>query len=143
MPDVAQVLKAEITRLARKEAVSACRQLRKQVQELKETTRSQRQRLDQLEKELARAQSGAPIHKMKTGEEEADKKVRITPGSIKRHRLRLKLSQREMGKLLGVSTNTVVQWEAGKSGPRGSRRDELAKLRQLGRRQVKELLAGE
>lgn len=141
MPDLDQVLKAEMRRLGRSEVLKEFEPLRKQVQELKEQLKDQRKRMDQLEKALKPARSPARIPKLKAAREEDAGKARLGAASIKRHRLRLKLSQRELGELLGVSTQAVVQWEAGRSDPRAQHRARLVQLRHLGQRKVRELLA--
>ncbi|MDR5776253.1 MULTISPECIES: helix-turn-helix domain-containing protein [unclassified Caballeronia] len=46
---------------------------------------------------------------------------------IKHLRTEAKLSQKELGAALGVSYQTVQQWENGKSGPRRERMEEVAK----------------
>ncbi|MXX40708.1 MAG: helix-turn-helix domain-containing protein, partial [Gemmatimonadetes bacterium] len=68
------------------------------------------------------------------------KQLRISPNTIKKHRKRLKLSQADLGKLLNVSTNTVLRWEAGSSKPRGQHLPGLAKLRTMSKRELKEQL---
>jgi DNA-binding transcriptional regulator YiaG len=141
MPDIAQVLKAEMRRLGRSEVLKEFEPLREQVVELKEQLRGQRKRIEQLERELKQARSPAPAPKVKAVDEESAGKARLSPASIKRHRLRLKLSQRELGVLVGVNTHTVVQWEAGRSAPRPRYRAALVRLRHLGQREVRKLLA--
>ncbi len=140
MPDIAQVLKTEMRRLGRSEVLKEFQPLRDEVLELKQQLKDQRKRMDQLEKQLKQARSPVRTPKLKVVDEEVAGKVRLGAASIKRHRLRLKLSQREMGVLLGVSTQTVVQWEAGRSAPRAQHRAKLVQLRHLGRKEVKALL---
>ena len=141
MPDIVKVLKDEVSRLARKEIRSACDPLYKQLQVLKKTVRDQRDTIAKLQKNLARLEvrTPSPSQVIKEEQNEADN-VRISPASIKRHRKRLKISQTEMGKLLKVSTNTVVRWEAGTSKPRAQYRPGLARLRDLGIKNVRKLL---
>ncbi len=132
MPDVAQVLKAEIRRVARSEVKGQIAAVKGQIRVLKKTVRMQRDTIAQLQRALSErcrreAADATPAESTS---------ARITPASIKRHRLRLKLSQRELGQLLGVSTNTIVRWEAGTSMPRAKHRTHLAELRGLGRRAV-------
>ncbi|MBI2504041.1 MAG: helix-turn-helix domain-containing protein [Candidatus Latescibacteria bacterium] len=137
---MAQVLKAEMRRLGRSEVLKEFLPLRDQVLELKEQLRGQRKRIEELEKRLKQARSPARTPKLKAVKEEAADKARLSPASIKRHRLRLKLSQRELGVLLAVSTQAVVQWEAGRSAPRPLYRARLVQLRQMGQREVRRLL---
>jgi DNA-binding transcriptional regulator YiaG len=140
MPNVAQVLKAEIQRLARKEVIAECAPLRKQVQALKQAARDQKELIGKLQKDLSQIRRAVPTRKLDVSNEEGARKARITPASIKSQRRRLKLSQRELAQLLRVSSNSVVRWEAGKSAPRAAQRAKLAQLRKLGRKDVKRLL---
>lgn len=144
MPNIAQMLREEISRLARREVRAACDPLREQMRDLKQIVREHKKIIAQLEKNLEHLQtlSGSPAEKdLKAPEIDNQARLRISPASIKKHRRRLKLSQRELGKLLNVSTNTVVRWEAGTSKPCPAHRVGLAQLRAMGVRQVKKLLS--
>ena len=145
MPTLAALLKEEISKIAHKE-------VQDQVRELKKTVREQRDAIARLEKQIgpakaktktktkakaepAAAKPAAKVSKAPTGDKR--KQPRIAPDTIKKHRKRLKLSQADLGKLLNVSTNTVLRWEAGTSKPRGKHLPELAKLRSLSLRELK------
>ncbi len=141
MPDIARVLKQEITRLARKEVAATARQQSKQIQSLKATTRKLRGQVTALEKtvsRLSRETSGA--NSRPQAEAAPERAIRISPKSIKSHRRRLHLSQAQMAKLLGVSTASVTFWESGRASPRGKNRQAIAELRQMGVREAKVLL---
>ena len=140
MPDIARGLKDEITRLAKKEVRTGVRPLTRQLRSLRKAVRGQnRQVLD-----LARVVSKAAKDQEKIAAElpqgEEGKATRISPASIKRHRERLRLSQREMGLLLGVSVGSIVGWESGRSAPREKNRQAFAQLRGMGVRDVRERL---
>ena len=145
MPNVAQVLKEEISRLARKEIRASCDPLRKQVQTLRRTVRTQQETIDKLEKSLSKmvgmtaTEAGTSLY-APAEEKEQRSRARVTPASIRRHRLRLGLSQAQLGGLLNVSTNTIVRWEQGSSKPRVQHRTALLRLRDLGVRDVKQIL---
>lgn len=145
MPNVAQVLKEEISRLARKEIRASCDPLRKQVQSLRRTVRTQQETIDKLERSLSKmvemtaTDAGTSLY-APTEEKEQRSRARVTPASIRRHRLRLGLSQAQLGGLLNVSTNTIVRWEQGSSKPRVQHRTALLRLRDLGVRDVKQIL---
>ena len=141
MPNVAQVLREEITRLARKEIRTACEPLRKQVRSLRQTVKSQQETITKLDRALAVMATLSPDTSASlSAPEEENTRARVTPVSIKRHRNRLKLSQAQLGTLLDVSTNTVLRWEAGTSKPRAQHRAALLKMRDLGRRDVTKTL---
>jgi len=70
------------------------------------------------------------------------REARLSPGLVRKLRVRLGLSQSALARLVGVSAASVVQWEQGRSKPAGSHRKNLVGLRKLGRREVKRLLAG-
>ena len=145
MPNVAQVLKEEISRLARKEIRASCDPLRKQVQSLRRTVRTQQETIDKLERalskmvELTDTDTGTSLY-APAQEKEQSSRARVTPASIRRHRLRLGLSQAQLGGLLNVSTNTIVRWEQGSSKPRVQHRTALLRLRSLGVRDVRQIL---
>ena len=157
MPNLATLLKEEISKIVRKE-------VQDQVRELQKTVREQRDALARLEKQSgpakakaatkpaatksaatkpaaakpAAAKPAAKVSKAPAGDKR--KQIRISPNTIKKHRKRLELSQAELGELLNVSTNTVLRWEAGTSKPRSKHLSGLGQLRSMGLREVKKQL---
>ena len=144
MPNIAQLLKDEISRLARKEVRAAFAPLQQQIRELKKTNRQQRETIDTLLRRVDQLQaltSSSTDKIPKAPATETDRQIRLSGTSIKKHRKRLGLSQGELGQLLNVSTNTIVRWEQDKSKPRQAYRAGIAQLRKMGVREVKKLLA--
>ena len=142
MPDVASVLKEEIRRLARKEVKTATSAQAKQIRDLKSVVKELRGQVSGLQKRLTAVRTQAASVKTSVDDSGEEKKaIRISPASIRNHRKRLKLSQAQLGRLLGVSTTTVVFWESGRSAPRGGNRQALAEMRNLGRKDAEALLA--
>ena len=139
MPDVISVLKQEVKRLARKEVAATVRQQSKQIQSLKASTRNLRDQVTTLEKTVSRL-SRARANSQPQVQTAPERAIRMSPKSIKSHRRRLKLSQAQMAKLLGVSTASVTLWESGRATPRGKNRQTIADLRQMGARDAKVLL---
>ena len=144
MPNIAEVLKQEISRLARKEARQECASLLTQIRNLRDTVNKQKKTIGKLEKTITRLggqipKSSKPIQ-APIEAEEGKVRVRMSPASIKRIRDKFAISQAQMGKLLEVSTNTIVRWEAGSSTPRDRYKRALAKLRGTGKRAIKKLL---
>ena len=144
MPNIAQLLKDEVSRLARKEVRAASAPLQQQIRELKKTNRQQREAIDLLLRRVDQLQALtiSPADKiLKAPSIGKDLQIRLSGTSIKKHRKRLGLSQGELGQLLNVSTNTIVRWEQDKSKPREAYRAGIAQLRTMGVREVKKLLA--
>ena len=113
------------------------------MRDLKKTVRQQRDTISRLEKAIGqlKAISAKPSEKILSAPDVGDSaQIRLSSSSIKKHRKRLKLSQTELGKLLNVSTNTIVRWEAGTSKPRAAYRPSIAQLRTMGVREVKKML---
>ena len=143
MPNLATLLKEEISKIVRQE-------VQDQMRDLKKTIREQRDALARLEKQAgpAKAKTAAkptaksvakPAAKPAAGDRR--KQLRIAPNTIKKHRKRLKLSQAELGEILNVSTNTVLRWEAGTSKPRSKHLPGLDQLRTISKRELKKQLS--
>lgn len=163
MPNLATLLKEEISKLARKE-------VQDQTRELVKTIKEQNARIARLEKQddqpkakakgkakaKAKADKPAPAKKAaapvaapaaapaaEPAAEPAPKrkaKTRFSPASFKNNRKRLNLSQADVGVLLGTSTNTVLRWEAGSSKPRDAHLPKIAALSKMGKKQAKQEL---
>lgn len=142
MPNVASVLKQEVARLARRE-------LRAETDRLKKVTTQQRSDIAQLKRQVAdleRRFSGlakpprnaAPP--MAVDPAAADK-IRFSAKGLKAHRQRLGLSVSQTARLLGVSDQTIYNWEAGTTRPRTEQIAMIAALRKIGKRQLAEHLS--
>ena len=68
-------------------------------------------------------------------------KVRFVAKGLRSHRDRLGLSAEGLGKVLGVSAQSVYNWESGKARPRQDQMAKLSHLRKVGKRQVMAFLA--
>jgi DNA-binding transcriptional regulator YiaG len=118
MSNVAKALKAEISRISRKEVKSATGPIAKANIDLKKTVVDLKKRLTALENENKRLLAGVKKEKPVSASESSEetKKARITSTTIRSLRSRLGLSQAEFGKLAGVTTGAVYLWEK-KEGP--------------------------
>ena len=136
MANLAVALKAEIQRLARKEIRAqmgvtkrSVAQHRQDIAELKRQNREQGRKLAFLEsQEKGRLGTAAP--------ENQSKGIRFSPKWLKAHRSRLGLSAADYGKLIGVSSLTIYNWEQGKAQPRAGKLAALASVRTLGKREI-------
>jgi DNA-binding transcriptional regulator YiaG len=69
------------------------------------------------------------------------KASRFTPERIRHLRMKLGISQRELGVLVGATTGAVFSWEKGKFKPKGEKKAALVALRKVRKRDVKAMLA--
>lgn len=137
MTNIATMLKGEILRLARKEVRQEVEGLKKASAAYRSEIAALKRRLDVLEKSSRRAQRKAVV----SPEPEESIKVRFSAKGLTKHRERLGLSASDYGKLLGVSGQTVYNWEAEKSRPRQAQLQAIAAVRKIGKRQAKVALA--
>ena len=70
----------------------------------------------------------------------AAKKVRFVAKGFRSQRERLGLSQPDLGKLLGVSAQTIYNWEHEEARPRAEQLAKIAALRTIGKREAGERL---
>lgn len=139
MPNIGSVLKSEITRLSRKA-------VKEQVGPLQSTVTAQRRQITALkrqvatlERQLVRLARGRARHEGQ--DEDADpaegkSALRFQARGLKPLRDRLGLSAADFGRLVGVSAQSIYNWEAGKARPRRSQIAALAPLRAMGKREA-------
>ena len=140
VPNVMGVLRAEIRRLARKETRQEIATLRKYVNSMRRRMAESRRRIQDLEHRAKQMGKGMGA-KSAPGEEEA-KQVRFSPTWVKRHRSKLGMSRRIYAKLVGVSPQTIMGWESGRTRPRRSALRMWRGLREMGIRELKALVGG-
>lgn len=138
MPDIASVLKAEISRIARKEARSAVLPLRRVISQGRAEISALKRQVQVLEKQLKRTRVSAPAEATdaSTGDETETQRLRFSAKGFAAQRQRLGLSAAQMGALLGVSDQSVYKWEDGKARPRARQLPAIAQLRKAGKKQV-------
>ena len=129
MPNIQQVLKAEIQRIARKEIKAAIADLKKTNTFLRRVAADHKRRIAQLEKDNRRLlrQATKTEEKVTAIPDTEVEKARITAKMVKSIRERLGISQAAFGKLVGVNRLTVYQWEK-KKGRLQFRSEAKAKI---------------
>ena len=113
MPNIAEILREEIQRLARREVKAAIASLKKDNVTLKRAAADHKRRIVQLERDnrylLAQAKKMQETAEKPSGDEV--EKARITAKMIKGIRDRLGLSQADLANILKTAKNTVYLWE--------------------------------
>jgi DNA-binding transcriptional regulator YiaG len=143
MPNIASILKAEISRVARKEVRTEIETLKKASTHHRASIAALRRQVQKLEKELRHAlKMSAGASSSGEGDEEAESGPprRFSATRLAAHREKLGLSAAAYGKLVGVTGQTIYKWEQGKARPRKAQLEGLASVRGLGRREVAEQL---
>jgi len=140
MANFANLLKSEISRIARKEIRAetqtlkkASAQYRSEIAALKRRLADQERLLSRLRKNSRPAAPPAPATD--------SPRLRFRSGGFASLRKKLGVSAAEMGQLVGVSAQTIYHWEKGLSKPRSSQLAEIAAVRKLGKREVSARLA--
>jgi DNA-binding transcriptional regulator YiaG len=140
MPNIASVLKSEITRIARKEIRAEVEGLKKSASGHRTEIAALKRRAEALEQELKRLQKSVPKPEP-LPIEETGKAQRFSAKGLASQRQRLGLSADAVGMLVGASGQSVYNWEAGKARPRASHLAAIAALRGLSKTQAAEVLA--
>ena len=156
MATLANALKEEISRLARKEirqqiaetVKSAARserdiaELKRQIQALQQkpsATRTQDAPKQPAGKKAPSKKTEAKRQGGKAADEQSAKqsaRSRFSAEGLKAHRERLGLSADNYGRLIGVSGLSIYNWEGGKAKPRESSIAALASIRGIGKREA-------
>lgn len=137
MSSLGNLLKTEIARLARRE-------LRSQVEPLKKQSAAHRRHIAALKRQVASLErlvallkkGNARALRASPPEGEEAQGVRFSAKGLATLRSRFGFSAAEMGRLLGVSGQSVYNWEAKKSVPRRAQVAAIAQLRGLGKREA-------
>jgi DNA-binding XRE family transcriptional regulator len=144
MPDIATALKAEIQRIARKE-------IRVQTEAIRKASTLHRREIAALKRQVkALEQANAALRRaprVRAAAPDAPAPdapaVRWSAKRFQAQRLRLGLSAEALGRLLGVSGQSVYNWEQEKATPRAGQLQAIAALRTMGKRQAQAALAVE
>lgn len=149
MPNIANVLKTEITRLARKELRVAVESLRKTAAAQRSEIASLRKRVVELEKQVRHASStsaGGTRGSARTQPAEAPQAdssgLRFRAAGMAANRKRLGLSAADFGLLVGASGQSVYLWERGTAKPGKRNLAAIASLRGIGKKEAAHRLAG-
>ncbi|HRQ64257.1 MAG TPA: helix-turn-helix transcriptional regulator [Xanthomonadaceae bacterium] len=142
MPNIATVLKEEIGRIARKELRGHIEPLRKAVSQHRRDIASLKREREALQRELRalKKRAGAERAPAAVPDDGSARQIRFSPVWLRKHREKLGLSQQQYGTLVGVSGNTIWNWETGNAAPRAAQRERLAAVRGIGKRAALEAL---
>ena len=141
MTNIASLLKAEMSRLARKEVRAQTTSLKKSVAMYRAEIAALKRRAQALELELRRlgkAQAQAVPVEVRA---QPSRKLRFTAKGLASQRRRLGLSALDIGLLVGASGQSIYNWEEGKAHPRAKHLPAIAALRTMGKKEASARLA--
>ncbi|MFH0920166.1 MAG: helix-turn-helix domain-containing protein [Fibrobacterota bacterium] len=144
MPNLSQILRAEIIRISRKEIKAAVSPLRSSNFALKKTVAELRKRLVFLESDNKRLSAFyGKMQEQTPPSSDAASKGRMTAKGVKSLRTKLGLTQAAFGKFLGISNQAVLKMEkkSGRLRLRPITLSNLLSIRGLGKREVRRRLA--
>lgn len=141
MSTFANQLKSEISRLAKKEIRAETQTLKKASAQYRSEIAALKRRISGLESQIKKIGKGTSQAKaVEATEEEGGTVLRFRVAGFAALRKKLDISAADMGKLLGVSAQSVYHWETGKTKPRASQLAAIAAVRKMGKRKVAAML---
>ena len=140
MPNVASVLREEITRLARKEIRQHVGPIKKINTDLRGTVSALRGEVVALKRKVHFLENQEKRRLKKPPKADKAKDVRFSPNWVYADRQRLGLSAKNYGRLVGVAGLTIYNWESGKSRPRTKQLVAWSEVRGIGKREAERRL---
>ena len=142
MPNIATLLKNEISRVARREQRGESLALRKSVGTHRSEIAALKRRVQALEQQLRRlARAGGRAAAPQEADATTGPSIRFSAKSLASQRHRLGLSAADCGLLVGTTAQSIYNWESGKVRPRARHLAAIAALRTLGRKDAARHLA--
>lgn len=143
MPNIASVLKDEITRLARKEIRPTLEKTRKAASLHRRELAALKGQVSDLKRQVTALEKASRSAQVPSQPTDAVESVRFVPKGLTSTRKRLGLSVAELAKMMSVSDQTIYNWESGATKPRPAQRIKLASLRNISKREMQEHLAAQ
>lgn len=145
MPNLANILKQEISRLARKEVRQEVEGLRKAVSTYRSEIAALKRQVASLHKGLKTVAREKPVglkaDRGNAAQTETAGNLRFRASGLAANRKRLGLSAADFGLLVGATGQSVYLWEQGKSRPNDKSLAAISVLRGAGKREVAARLA--
>lgn len=141
MPNIASLLKTEILRLARKEVRLELEGLKKASARHRSEIAELKRQVKFLQRQPARPGKRSAGSETSSTEKAEPRKIRFSTSGFAALRKKLGLSASDMGLLLGVSSQTIYNWEKEITYPRQPQLETIASLRGVGKREAKARLS--
>jgi len=136
MPNIAAMLKQEITRLARREVNVQTKTIRKANSQYRRDIAQLKRQAAGLARQVAYLERQERKNAFDGGPRASVEGRRFNRRGLRTHRDKIGLSATKYGKLVGVTAQTVYNWEQGKAKPRDEQLAALVAVRGLGKREA-------
>lgn len=136
MPNIGTVLRDEISRLSRREIRSQVDPTKKAAGQHRRDIALLKRQIAQLERQVAQLSRRVFGARPEASPDAAARAMRFSAKGLQSQRRRLRISAADFGKLVGVSAQTIYNWERDASRPRSDQRARLAALRGIGKREA-------
>jgi DNA-binding transcriptional regulator YiaG len=136
MPNIAAVLKEEISRLSRKEARRETEAIRKASAQYRRHIAALKRQVAKLDRQVAVLSKASLERSRSPAADDPVTRVRFVAKGLRSHRERLGQSAEQFAKLVGVSAQSIYNWERGVTRPREPQLRVLATIRGLGKREA-------
>jgi DNA-binding transcriptional regulator YiaG len=140
MPNLAQTLKQEIARIARKEVREDVTALRKAASTYRSEIAALKRSVKDLQVQLRATQRafsrGAPAQAQEGSSSRPGRRPTFNAERLKAKRQALGLSQAQMASLLGISALSQWKWESGQVTPRASKLARYFAVMAMGKREA-------
>jgi DNA-binding transcriptional regulator YiaG len=141
LPNIAAVLKEEISRLARREVKAQTQKLQKAVAQYRRDIAALKRDGSTLKAKVANLERRAGRDESPDVVEPEAKSHRYSAKHVALHRSRLGISAADYGLLVGVTGHTIYSWEHGAARPRQAQIAALAAVRDLRKKEAATRLA--
>ena len=136
MPNIGSLLKQEIVRLSRKEARTQVEATKRASTQYRKHIAALKRQLTALERQVTMLGRRAVGKAAEPADDSATTKVRFVAKGLRSQRTRLGLSASDYGRLVGVSAQSIYNWEQGHAIPRAEQLKSIATIRGIGKREA-------
>jgi DNA-binding transcriptional regulator YiaG len=141
MPNVTAMLKSEIIKLAHKELSSQVREIKKVSVLNRRDIAALKQMITKLQQHVGRGNRIVAEKATAYSDSETTTRIRFTANGLCSERKRLGLSADDYGKLVGVSAQSIYNWEGEVTRPRKKHVRSIAAVRGIGKKEARARLA--
>jgi DNA-binding transcriptional regulator YiaG len=141
MPNIGKLLRDEIARLALRTSRGEMHPARKATAQHRRAIALLKRQVGELQRQVALLSRKAVATRPTSAAPSPRKSIRFVAKGLRAQRKRLGLSAADFGKLVGVSPQSIYNWEQGLARPRDEQISKLVALRAMGKREARARLS--